>query len=112
VTLDTVLPRGVDLGGRGAAFCSVEPKAATPGGAPLIDTKPSTTTDSGIRAPSDEFSLTVGPTEPTMLHDGYMVEARTLSGDVRTDPDRERPPCLHFGGRAGRGPRQPRPMEG
>jgi len=24
-----------------------------------------------------------------MLHDRYMVEVRTLSGDVRTDPDRE-----------------------
>jgi catalase len=44
----------------------------------MIDTKPSaTTTDSGIRTPSDEFSLTVGPTGPTMLHDRYLVEART-----------------------------------
>jgi catalase len=56
----------------------------------MIDTKPSaTTTDSGIRAPSDESSLTVGPTGPTMLHDRYLVEARTLYRDVMTDPDRE-----------------------
>ena len=35
---------------------------------------PATTTDSGIPAPSDEFSLTVGPGGPTVLHDHYVVQ--------------------------------------
>ncbi|MEA2356712.1 MAG: catalase [Solirubrobacteraceae bacterium] len=35
---------------------------------------PTTTTDSGIRAPSDEFSLTVGPAGPNVLHDHYVVQ--------------------------------------
>ena len=35
---------------------------------------PITTTDSGIPAPSDEFSLTVGPGGPTVLHDHYVVQ--------------------------------------
>ena len=33
-----------------------------------------TTTDSGIPATSDEFSLTVGPQGPTVLHDHYVVQ--------------------------------------
>src|ERR1700691_2494642 len=33
-----------------------------------------TTTDSGIAAPSDEYSLTVGPAGPTVLHDHYVVQ--------------------------------------
>ena len=37
-------------------------------------TPPTTTTDSGIPAPSDEFSLTVGPDGPTVLHDHYVVQ--------------------------------------
>jgi catalase len=37
-------------------------------------TPPFTTTDSGIPAPSDEFSLTVGPGGPTVLHDHYLVQ--------------------------------------
>ncbi len=36
--------------------------------------RPRTTTDSGIPAPSDEFSLTVGPQGPTVLHDHYVVQ--------------------------------------
>jgi catalase len=36
--------------------------------------RPTTTTDSGIPAPSDEFSLTVGPQGPTVLHDHYLVQ--------------------------------------
>jgi catalase len=36
--------------------------------------RPRTTTDSGIPAPSDEFSLTVGPQGPTVLHDHYTVQ--------------------------------------
>ncbi len=36
--------------------------------------RPTTTTDSGIPAPSDEFSLTVGPQGPTVLHDHYVVQ--------------------------------------
>jgi len=35
---------------------------------------PITTTDSGIAAPSDEFSLTSGPGGPTVLHDHYLVQ--------------------------------------
>ena len=36
--------------------------------------RPRTTTDSGIPAPSDEFSLTVGEQGPTVLHDHYVVQ--------------------------------------
>src|SRR5450759_3794829 len=35
---------------------------------------PATTTDSGILAPSDEYSLTGGPAGPTVLHDHYVVQ--------------------------------------
>src|ERR1700734_4367280 len=35
---------------------------------------PRTTTDSGIPAPSDEYSLTVGPAGPIALHDHYVVQ--------------------------------------
>ena len=35
---------------------------------------PTTTTDSGIPAQSDEYSLTVGPSGPTALHDHYVVQ--------------------------------------
>jgi catalase len=35
---------------------------------------PITTTDSGIPAASDDHSLTVGPTGPTVLHDSYVVQ--------------------------------------
>ncbi len=35
---------------------------------------PATTTDSGIPGPSDEYSLTVGPGGPTVLHDHYVVQ--------------------------------------
>jgi catalase len=37
-------------------------------------TPPFTTTDSGIPAESDEFSLTVGAQGPTVLHDHYVVQ--------------------------------------
>jgi catalase len=37
-------------------------------------TPPITTTDSGIPAPSDEFSLTAGQGGPTVLHDHYTVQ--------------------------------------
>jgi catalase len=37
-------------------------------------TPPATTTDSGIPVSSDEFSLTVGPGGPTLLHDHYLVQ--------------------------------------
>jgi len=36
--------------------------------------RPRTTTDSGIPAGSDEFSLTAGPDGPTVLHDHYTVQ--------------------------------------
>jgi catalase len=35
---------------------------------------PRTTTDAGIPAPSDEYSLTVGPSGPVLLHDNYLIE--------------------------------------
>jgi catalase len=35
---------------------------------------PTTTTDSGIPAPSDEYSLTAGRGGPTVLHDHYLVQ--------------------------------------
>jgi len=37
-------------------------------------TVPPTTTDAGIRAPSDEHSLTVGRDGPIVLHDHYLIE--------------------------------------
>jgi catalase len=39
----------------------------------MTDRPPKTTTDAGVPAPSDEFSLTVGPAGPTALHDHYLV---------------------------------------
>jgi catalase len=39
-----------------------------------VTDRPRTTTDSGIPAPSDEYSLTVGPGGPTALHDHYVVQ--------------------------------------
>jgi catalase len=36
--------------------------------------RPTTTTDSGIPASSDEFSITVGPDGPIPLHDHYVVK--------------------------------------
>src|ERR1700740_3050441 len=42
--------------------------------APDDDKRAPTTTDSGIPAASDEFSLTVGPQGPTVLHDAYVVQ--------------------------------------
>ncbi len=38
------------------------------------ETRPRTTTDSGIPATSDEFSLTPGPQGPIALHDHYVVQ--------------------------------------
>ena len=45
-----------------------------PDAAPGADARPATTSDSGILAVSDEHSLTVGPTGPTVLHDHYVVQ--------------------------------------
>jgi catalase len=36
--------------------------------------KPITTTDAGIPAPSDEYSLTVGPNGPVLLQDAYLIK--------------------------------------
>jgi catalase len=36
--------------------------------------RPATTNDSGVPAPSDEYSLTVGAGGPTVLHDHYVVQ--------------------------------------
>src|ERR1700736_4157166 len=35
---------------------------------------PKTTTDAGIPAPSDEYSLSVGPNGPLLLQDSYLIE--------------------------------------
>src|SRR5258708_23359656 len=40
----------------------------------MSDEWPFTTTDAGIPAASDEFSMTVGPSGPTVLHDAYVVQ--------------------------------------
>ncbi len=40
----------------------------------MSDERPFTTTDAGIPAASDEFSMTVGPSGPTVLHDAYVVQ--------------------------------------
>ena len=41
----------------------------------MDETKPPVTTnDSGVPGPSDEYSLTVGPGGPTVLHDHYVVQ--------------------------------------
>jgi catalase len=40
----------------------------------MTDKPPATTNDSGVPAPSDEYSLTVGPGGPTVLHDHYVVQ--------------------------------------
>ncbi|MDA8331503.1 MAG: catalase [Candidatus Dormibacteraeota bacterium] len=39
-----------------------------------LEKPPATTTDAGIPAPSDEYSLTVGAGGPTALHDHYLVQ--------------------------------------
>ncbi len=36
--------------------------------------RPITTTDAGIPAPSDEYSLTVGPDGPVLLQDSYLIQ--------------------------------------
>ena len=41
---------------------------------PTDETRPVTTTDSGIPATSDEHSLTIGPNGPIALHDHYVVQ--------------------------------------
>lgn len=38
------------------------------------NTKKFTTTDSGIPVPSDEYSLSIGPNGPLLLHDHYLIE--------------------------------------
>jgi catalase len=38
------------------------------------DERKPTTTDSGAPVPSDEYSLTVGPDGPILLHDHYLIE--------------------------------------
>ncbi len=40
----------------------------------MTDKPPRTTTDAGIPAASDEFSLTVGPDGPLLLQDHYLIE--------------------------------------
>ncbi|RFA12972.1 catalase [Subtercola boreus] len=50
-------------------------------------TPPTTTTDSGISASSDEFSLTVGPAGPIALHDAYVVQKMQQFNRERT-PER------------------------
>ncbi|GII88439.1 catalase [Sphaerisporangium siamense] len=39
-----------------------------------MTTRPYTTTDAGVPAPSDEFSLSVGPNGPLLLQDHYVIQ--------------------------------------
>ncbi|MEU8382497.1 catalase [Streptosporangium sp. NPDC048865] len=39
-----------------------------------MSTRPTTTTDAGIAAPSDEHSLSVGPNGPLLLQDHYLIQ--------------------------------------
>jgi catalase len=48
---------------------------------------PTTTTDAGIPAASDDYSLTVGPSGPTVLHDPYVVQKMQHFNRERT-PER------------------------
>jgi hypothetical protein len=48
---------------------------------------PTTTTDAGIPAASDEYSLTVGPSGPTAWYDAY-VAATPHVGAPRICPQR------------------------
>ena len=72
----------------------------------MSDERPVTTTDAGIPAASDEFSLTVCPGRPTVLHDAYVKDgplayrhagsqptyAPNSYGGPQADPDRARDP--------------------
>src|ERR1700754_4442926 len=49
--------------------------------------RPKTTTDSGIPAASDEFSLTVGPQGPTVLHDHGTSILLPQEGRLPPDPN-------------------------
>src|SRR5689334_20052850 len=40
----------------------------------MTDQRPTTTTDAGIPAPSDQYSLSVGPNGPLLLQDHYLIE--------------------------------------
>jgi catalase len=48
---------------------------------------PTTTNDSGVPAASDDYSLTVGPSGPTALHDAYVVQKMQHFNRERT-PER------------------------
>ncbi|SHI59796.1 catalase [Wenxinia saemankumensis] len=62
-------------------------------------TVPPTTTDAGIRAPSDEHSLTVGSDGPIVLHDHYLLEQMANFNRERIP---ERQPHAKGGGAFGR----------
>src|SRR5712691_9541662 len=40
----------------------------------MSDQRPTTTTDTGMPAPSDEFSQSVGPDGPLLLQDHYLIQ--------------------------------------
>src|SRR5699024_4014169 len=61
--------------------------------------RPSTTTDAGIAAPSDDHSLTIGPDGPIALHDVYLVEQMAQFNRERVP---ERQPHAKGGGAHGR----------
>src|SRR5258708_25985413 len=49
--------------------------------------RPITTTDAGIPAPSDEYSLTVGPDGPVLLQDNYLMQRMAqLNGERLPEP--------------------------
>src|SRR5271154_6656917 len=53
------------------------------------DRKP-TTTDAGIPVTSDEYSLTIGPNGPILLHDHYLIEQMANFNRERI-PERQPP---------------------
>jgi len=40
----------------------------------MSDQRPTTTTDTGMSAPSDEFSQSVSPDGPLLLQDHYLIQ--------------------------------------
>src|SRR3954451_10246692 len=68
------------------------------GGSFVVMTDKRTTNDSGVPIASDEHSLTVGPTGPTVLHDAYVVQKMQHFNRERT-PER----VVHAKGSAAHG---------
>jgi catalase len=46
----------------------------------VTEHRPVTTTDTGMIAPSDEFSRSAGPNGPLLLQDHYLIQKMALNG--------------------------------